>query len=165
VVVTRCSNNYGPWQFPEKLIPLMIANATRDLPLPVYGDGMNVRDWIHVEDHARGLLAALEKGVPGQVYNFGASSERHNIDIVKLVLQLTGKTESLIRYVTDRPGHDRRYAIDAAKAHADLGWAPRHQFEAALAETVRWYQAHRPWWERIISGEYLKYYAQQYGKG
>ncbi len=164
VVVTRCSNNYGPWQFPEKLIPLMIANATRDLPLPVYGDGMNVRDWIHVEDHARGLLAALEKGVPGQVYNFGANSERHNIDIVKLVLKLTGKPESLIRYVTDRPGHDRRYAIDAAKAHAELGWAPRHVFEQALGETVRWYQAQRPWWERIISGEYLTYYAKQYGK-
>jgi len=114
VVVTRCSNNYGPWQFPEKLIPLMIANATRDLPLPVYGDGMNVRDWIHVEDHARGLLAALERGGAGQVYNFGASSERHNIDIVRQVLKLTGKPESLIRYVTDRLGHDRRYAIDAA---------------------------------------------------
>jgi dTDP-glucose 4,6-dehydratase len=163
VVVTRCSNNYGPWQFPEKLIPLMIANAIRDLPLPVYGDGMNVRDWIHVEDHARGLLAALEKGLPGQVYNFGASSERHNIDIVKQVLKLTGKPESLITYVADRLGHDRRYAIDAAKAHRELGWAPRHVFEEALAGTVRWYQAQRPWWERIISGEYLKYYAQQYG--
>jgi dTDP-glucose 4,6-dehydratase len=164
VVVTRCSNNYGPWQFPEKLIPLMIANATRDLPLPVYGDGMNVRDWIHVEDHARGLLAALERGGPGQVYNFGANSERHNIDIVRQVLKLTGKPESLITYVTDRLGHDRRYAIDAAKAQRELGWAPRHRFEEALGETVRWYQAHRAWWERIISGEYLKYYAQQYGK-
>jgi dTDP-glucose 4,6-dehydratase len=165
VVVTRCSNNYGPWQFPEKLIPLMIANATRDLPLPVYGDGMNVRDWIHVEDHARGLLAALERGGDGQVYNFGASSERHNIDIVRQVLKLTGKPESLITYVTDRLGHDRRYAIDAAKAQRELGWAPRHRFEDALGETVRWYQAHRAWWERIISGEYLEYYARQYGKG
>jgi dTDP-glucose 4,6-dehydratase len=164
VVVTRCSNNYGPWQFPEKLIPLMIANAVRDLPLPVYGDGMNVRDWIHVEDHARGLLAALERGVPGEVYNFGAASERHNIDIVKLVLTLTGKPESLIRHVTDRLGHDRRYAIDASKATRELGWAPRHRFESALAETVGWYQSHRAWWERIISGEYLAYYAQQYGK-
>jgi len=163
VVVTRCSNNYGPYQFPEKLIPLMIANALRDRPLPVYGDGMNVRDWIHVEDHARGLLAALELGEPGQVYNFGAASERHNIDIVKQVLSLVGKPESLISYVKDRPGHDRRYAIDATRAHDKLGWSPRHRFEAALAETVRWYVAQRPWWERILSGEYLKYYEQQYG--
>ena len=163
VIVTRCSNNYGPYQFPEKLIPLMIANAVRDLPLPVYGDGMNVRDWIHVEDHARGLLAALERGEPGQVYNFGASSERHNIDIVKQVLRLVGKPESLIKYVKDRPGHDRRYAIDSAKARARLGWAPRHAFEDALAATVRWYVERRPWWERIISGEYLKYYEKQYG--
>ena len=163
VVVTRCSNNYGPYQFPEKLIPLMIANAVRDRPLPVYGDGMNVRDWIHVEDHARGLLAALEKGTPGQVYNFGASSERHNIDIVKQVLALVGKPESLITYVTDRLGHDRRYAIDATKAHATLGWAPRHEFEAALGATVRWYVEHRPWWERVLSGEYLKLNEQQHG--
>jgi dTDP-glucose 4,6-dehydratase len=163
VVVTRCSNNYGPYQFPEKLIPLMIANAVRDLPLPVYGDGMNVRDWIHVEDHGRGLLAALEKGRDGEVYNFGAASERHNIDIVKQVLALVGKPESLIRYVKDRPGHDRRYAIDARKAHAQLGWAPRHRFEDALAATVRWYVDHRAWWERVISGEYLKYYERQYG--
>ncbi|MFO0582493.1 MAG: dTDP-glucose 4,6-dehydratase [Anaeromyxobacter sp.] len=163
VVVTRCSNNYGPWQFPEKLIPLMIANAVRDLPLPVYGDGMNVRDWIHVEDHCRGLLAALEQGRDGQVYNFGASSERHNIDIVKQVLKLTGKPEALIKYVKDRPGHDRRYAIDSTKAQGELGWRPRHVFEQALAETVRWYVEHRPWWERIISGEYLKYYEKQYG--
>ncbi len=163
VVVTRCSNNYGPYQFPEKLIPLMIANAVRDLPLPVYGDGMNVRDWIHVEDHCRGLVAALEGGRDGEVYNFGASSERHNIDIVKQVLKLVGKPESLIKYVTDRPGHDRRYAIDAAKAQRELGWAPRHGFEDALAATVRWYVDHRAWWERIISGEYLSYYEKQYG--
>jgi dTDP-glucose 4,6-dehydratase len=163
VVVTRCSNNYGPYQFPEKLIPLMIANAIRDLPLPVYGDGMNVRDWIHVEDHGRGLLAALEKGEDGQVYNFGASSERHNIDIVKGVLRLVGKPESLITYVKDRLGHDRRYAIDSTKVRAKLGWVPRHRFEDALAATVRWYVEHRPWWERVISGEYLKYYERQYG--
>jgi dTDP-glucose 4,6-dehydratase len=163
VVVTRCSNNYGPFQFPEKLIPLLIANATRDLPLPVYGDGMNVRDWIHVEDHCRGLVAALERGEDGEVYNFGAASERHNIDIVRQVLRLLGKPESLISYVKDRPGHDRRYAIDAAKAKAKLGWAPRHTFEDALAATVRWYLEHRPWWERIISGEYLRYYERQYG--
>jgi dTDP-glucose 4,6-dehydratase len=165
VVVTRCSNNYGPYQFPEKLIPLMIANAVRDRPLPVYGDGMNVRDWIHVEDHGRGLLAALEKGQDGEVYNFGASSERHNIDIVKQVLSLVGKPESLIEYVKDRLGHDRRYAIDSSKAQAMLGWAPRHRFEEALAATVRWYVENRPWWERVISGEYLKYYDKQYGAG
>jgi dTDP-glucose 4,6-dehydratase len=163
VVVTRCSNNYGPYQFPEKLIPLTIANAVRDLPLPVYGDGRNVRDWIHVEDHGRGLLAALERGEAGQIYNFGAASERHNIDIVKQVLRLLGKPESLISYVKDRPGHDRRYAIDATKAYDELEWAPLHKFEEALAATVRWYVEHRPWWERIISGEYLKYYETQYG--
>ena len=163
VIVTRCSNNYGPYQFPEKLIPLMIANAVRDLPLPVYGDGMNVRDWIHVADHGRGLLAALELGEPGQVYNFGASSERHNIDIVRQVLKLVGKPESLIQYVKDRLGHDRRYAIDSTKAQEKLGWAPRHRFEEALAATVRWYVENRPWWERIISGEYLEYYERQYG--
>jgi dTDP-glucose 4,6-dehydratase len=163
VVVTRCSNNYGPYQFPEKLIPLMIANAVRGLPLPVYGDGMNVRDWIHVEDHARGLLAALEKGAAGECYNFGAASERHNIDIVKQVLRLTGAPESLITYVKDRPGHDRRYAIDSTKAQRDLGWTPRHRFEEALGATVRWYQEQRPWWERIMSGEYRRYYEKQYG--
>jgi dTDP-glucose 4,6-dehydratase len=163
VVVTRCSNNYGAYQFPEKLIPLMIANALRDLPLPVYGDGLNVRDWIHVEDHCRGLLAALEQGKRGEVYNFGASSERRNLQIVKQVLALVGKPESLIRYVKDRPGHDRRYAIDASKVRRELGWAPRKVFEDALAETVAWYREHRGWWERIISGEYLKYYEKQYG--
>jgi dTDP-glucose 4,6-dehydratase len=163
VVVTRCSNNYGPYQFPEKLIPLMIANALRDLPLPVYGDGMNVRDWIHVDDHCRGLLAALEGGREGRVYNLGAASERHNIRIVEQVLDLLGKPRSLIRYVTDRPGHDRRYAIDASRAKTELGWAPRRSFEEALGETVRWYVENRAWWERVISGEYLKYYERQYG--
>jgi dTDP-glucose 4,6-dehydratase len=163
VVVTRCSNNYGPYQFPEKLIPLMIANALRDLPLPVYGDGMNVRDWIHVDDHCRGLLAALEHGREGRVYNFGAASERHNIRIVEQVLDLLEKPRSLIRYVTDRPGHDRRYAIDASRAAEELGWAPLRRFEEALGDTVRWYVANRPWWERIISGAYLQYYEKQYG--
>ncbi len=163
VVVTRCSNNYGPYQFPEKLIPLMIANAIRDLPLPVYGDGMNVRDWIHVEDHCHGLLAALERGRAGQVYNFGASSERQNIDIVRGVLDLLGKPQSLIQFVKDRLGHDRRYAIDASKVQRELGWGARHRFEEALAGTVRWYCEHRPWWEDIISGEYRTYYERQYG--
>jgi dTDP-glucose 4,6-dehydratase len=163
VVVTRCSNNYGPYQFPEKLIPLMIANALEDKALPVYGDGQNVRDWIHVEDHCRGLVAALEAGKAGQVYNFGASSERRNLEIVRAVLRLVGKPESLIQYVKDRPGHDRRYAIDAAKAQRELGWAPRHVFEEALAQTVQWYREHRGWWERIRTGEYLHYYEKQYG--
>ncbi len=163
VVVTRCSNNYGPYQFPEKLIPLMIANALEDRPLPVYGDGLNVRDWIHVEDHARGLVVALERGRAGQVYNFGAASERRNIDIVRRVLQLLGKDESLIQFVKDRPGHDRRYAIDAAKAARELGWSPRHRFEDALAATVAWYREHRAWWERVRSGAYREYYQRQYG--
>jgi dTDP-glucose 4,6-dehydratase len=163
VVVTRCSNNYGPYQFPEKLIPLMIANALEDKPLPVYGDGQNVRDWIHVEDHCRGLVAALEQGKAGQVYNFGASSERRNLEIVRAVLRLVGKPESLIQYVKDRPGHDRRYAIDAAKAQRELNWAPRHVFEEALAATAQWYREHRGWWERIRTGEYLHYYEKQYG--
>jgi dTDP-glucose 4,6-dehydratase len=140
VVVTRCSNNYGPYQFPEKLIPLMIANALEDRPLPVYGDGLNVRDWIHVEDHARGLVLALERGLAGQVYNFGAASERRNIDIVTQVLRLLGKSESLVQYVKDRPGHDRRYAIDASKSSRELGWSPRHRFEDGLAATVTWYR-------------------------
>ncbi|BDG07187.1 dTDP-glucose 4,6-dehydratase [Anaeromyxobacter paludicola] len=163
VVVTRCSNNYGRYQFPEKLIPLMIANAIRDLPLPVYGDGRNVRDWIHVEDHCAGLVAALERGKAGEVYNFGASSERENIRIVEGVLDALGKPRSLITYVKDRPGHDRRYAIDAAKARRELGWAPRWTFEDGLADTVTWYREHRDWWERVISGEYLRYYEKQYG--
>jgi dTDP-glucose 4,6-dehydratase len=164
VVVTRCSNNYGPYQFPEKLIPLLIANALRDMPLPVYGDGQNVRDWIHVEDHGRGLLAALERGRTGQVYNLGAGNERKNLDIVHQVLALLDKPTSLIQFVKDRPGHDRRYAIDAARARRELEWEPRHGFEEGLAATVSWYRANRPWWERIISGEYRSYYERQYGR-
>jgi dTDP-glucose 4,6-dehydratase len=163
VVVTRCSNNYGPYQFPEKLIPLMIVNAVRDQPLPVYGDGLNVRDWIHVEDHGRGILAALERGEPGQVYNFGASCERPNLEIVKRVLAELGKPESLIQFVKDRPGHDRRYAIDSTRARTRLGWAPRHDFEKGLAATVRWYVENRGWWQRVLSGEYREYYQRQYG--
>jgi len=157
VIVTRCSNNHGPYQFPEKLIPLMIANALRDEPLPVYGDGLHVRDWIHVDDHCRALLAALDRGAPGQVYNLGGASERQNLDVVKRVLALLGKPESLVRHVADRPGHDRRYAMDSSKALAELGWAPRRTFEAALEETVRWYVEHRGWWERILSGAYRAY--------
>ncbi len=164
VVVTRCSNNYGPYQFPEKLIPLLIANATRDLSVPVYGDGMNVRDWIHVDDHCAGLIATLERGRAGQVYNLGGGNERQNLTIVRSVLEILGKPESLIRFVEDRKGHDRRYAIDDSKARRDLGWAPEHGFAEGLRETVRWYETNRAWWERIVSGEYRSYYARQYGR-
>jgi dTDP-glucose 4,6-dehydratase len=162
VVVTRCSNNYGPYQFPEKLIPLMIANALADKPLPVYGDGKNVRDWLHVEDHCAALTLVLEKGQPGGVYNIGGSSERENIEVVKAILAALGKPESLIKYVKDRPGHDRRYAIDASKIKRELGWTPAHTFEKGLAETVQWYLDHRPWWERVMSGAYKSYYESQY---
>jgi dTDP-glucose 4,6-dehydratase len=163
VVVTRCSNNYGPYQFPEKLIPLMIANALRDEPLPVYGDGQNVRDWIHVEDHCAGLVAALERGKPGEVYNLGAGNERRNLDLVHLVLELLGKPTSLVRFVKDRPGHDRRYAIDPAKASRELDFAPARRFEDALAATVAWYRENRAWWERVLSGEYRTWVERQYG--
>jgi dTDP-glucose 4,6-dehydratase len=163
VVVTRCSNNYGPYQFPEKLLPLAIANALEGAPVPVYGDGRNVRDWIHVEDHCRGLLAALEQGRAGQVYNLGASSERQNLDLLREVLRLLGKPESLLQHVQDRPGHDRRYAIDASRARRELGWAPRRAFDEGLAATVAWYQEHRAWWERVRNGEYRRYEEAQDG--
>lgn len=162
VVVTRCSNNYGPLQFPEKLIPLMIANALGDQPLPVYGDGAQVRDWIHVEDHCRAILLTLEKGQSGEVYNFGGAAERKNIDIVKAILKQLGKPETLIRHVTDRPGHDRRYAMDFTKAGKALGFAPKHDFAKGLEQTVAWYVENRPWWERVRSGAYRSYYDQQY---
>src|SRR6516165_393630 len=162
VVVTRCSNNYGPYQFPEKLIPLMVVNALHDEPLPVYGDGGNVRDWLHVEDHCRALLAILERGRAGEVYNIGGGAEMRNIDIVKLVLGLLNKSEKLIRFVKDRPGHDRRYAIDASKAKAELGWSPAHTFQQGLEETVRWYVDNRSWWQNVISGAYRQYYEKQY---
>lgn len=161
-ITTRCSNNYGPYQFPEKLIPLMIANALADKPLPVYGDGKNVRDWLHVADHCEAILLCLEKGKAGETYNIGGYNEWANIDIVKLVLKHVGKPESLIKYVTDRPGHDRRYAIDAAKLARELGWKPRYTFEQGLPETVQWYLANRAWWERVMSGEYQRYYEKQY---
>lgn len=161
-VITRCSNNYGPYQFPEKLIPLMIANSLEDKPLPVYGDGKNVRDWIHVADHCEGIRVAMERGAAGEVYNFGGDAERENLFVVKEILRLCGKGENLIRYVTDRPGHDRRYAMDSSKARATLGWTPRHTFESGLRSTVDWYLQNRDWWQRVRSGEYLKYYAAQY---
>ncbi len=162
VVVTRCSNNYGPYQFPEKLIPLMIANALGNKPLPVYGDGLNVRDWLYVGDHCAAIDAVRAKGVPGQVYNIGGDNEWKNIDIVKLLLALLRKPESLISFVTDRPGHDRRYAMDASKIRRDLGWEPEHTFERGIRETVEWYIANRPWWERVMSGEYKEYYRKLY---
>ncbi len=163
-LLTRCSNNYGPYQFPEKLIPLMILNAMADKPLPVYGDGKNVRDWIHVSDHCAGLDAALRRGKVGQVYNLGGRSERPNLDIVHAILALLGKPESLIRYVTDRPGHDRRYAIDCRHAEAELGWTPTVQLEAGLRDTVAWYIKNRDWWQRIQSGEYRSWYETQYSQ-
>ena len=163
-LITRCSNNYGPYHFPEKLIPLMIANALNDKPLPVYGDGLNVRDWLYVEDHCRAIDTVLHKGKFGEVYNIGGHNEKRNIDIVKLILQKLGKPESLITFVKDRPGHDRRYAIDASKIERELGWRPQETFESGIEKTIQWYLEHRKWWERIISGEYQKYYELQYEK-
>jgi dTDP-glucose 4,6-dehydratase len=162
-IITRCSNNYGPYQFPEKLIPLMIANARADQPLPVYGDGMNVRDWLYVVDHCEAILTVLEKGAPGEVYNIGGHNEYPNIEIVRRILADLGKPESLITYVKDRPGHDRRYAIDASKIERELGWRPRFDFETALPLTIAWYQSQGEWLQRVTSGEYQEYYARQYG--
>ena len=150
VIVTRCSNNYGPYQFPEKLIPLMITNALADQPLPVYGDGLNVRDWIHVEDHCGAIFAALLQGKPGEVYNVGSDGEMRNIDVVKMILAHLGKPESLIKYVADRLGHDRRYAIDSTKAHTELGWKPRHDHLQGIKDTVDWYVANRAWWQPLL---------------
>lgn len=163
VVITRCSNNYGPYQFPEKLIPLMIANALEDQPLPVYGDGANVRDWIFVTDHCEGILAVMERGVAGEVYNLGGNAEAKNLDVVKTILGLLGKPESLIQFVQDRPGHDRRYAMDIAKVQRELGWEPVHDFREGLAETVEWYVENREWWQRVRTGAYRDYYERQYG--
>uniref|UniRef100_B8DNP5 dTDP-glucose 4,6-dehydratase n=1 Tax=Nitratidesulfovibrio vulgaris (strain DSM 19637 / Miyazaki F) TaxID=883 RepID=B8DNP5_NITV9 len=164
VVITRCSNNYGPYQFPEKLIPLMIGRAGRDETLPVYGDGMNVRDWIHVDDHCRGVLLALEKGRPGAVYNFGGAAERPNIKVVRAILRLVGKPESLIRHVTDRPGHDRRYAMDFSLAAQELGYTPEYDFERGLAETVAWYRNNAAWLESVASGAYREFMQRWYGE-
>ena len=163
VVVTRCSNNYGPYQFPEKLIPLMVVNALHDKPLPVYGDGGNVRDWLHVDDHCQALVLALEKGAAGEVYNIGGGAERRNLEIVRGILKALGKPESLIQYVKDRPGHDRRYAIDPTRIKRELGWSAAHTFEQGLEATIRWYVDHPRWWERVMSGAYREYYATQYG--
>jgi dTDP-glucose 4,6-dehydratase len=162
VVITRCSNNYGQYQFPEKLIPLMIINALNNKKLPVYGDGMNVRDWIYVIDHNKAIDIVFEKGKAGEVYNIGASNEMPNIEIVKLILKYLKKSEDLIEFVKDRPGHDRRYAIDSTKIKMVLKWEPVFTFESAIQDTIDWYIKNRNWWERIISGEYQNYYNLQY---
>jgi dTDP-glucose 4,6-dehydratase len=154
VTISRCSNNYGPYQFPEKLIPLMIANALADKALPVYGDGKNVRDWLYVEDHCKAIDLILERGRVGEVYNIGGHNEMRNIDIVKLICKALGKSEDLITYVTDRKGHDRRYAIDPAKIHGELGWLPETKFADGIVKTIEWYVVHKEWWQEILSGAY-----------
>jgi dTDP-glucose 4,6-dehydratase len=161
-IITRCSNNYGPYQFPEKLIPLLITNAMEDKPLPIYGDGLNIRDWIHVQDHCRALRVILEKGREGEIYNIGGEGERTNLEITEIVLRLLHKPKSLIRYVTDRPGHDRRYAIDFSKLKNALGWSPAYRLQEALGQTVRWYIDHEEWWRRIKSGAYRDFYQKHY---
>ncbi len=165
VVITRCSNNYGPYQFPEKLIPLMINNCMNDKPLPVYGDGMQIRDWLHVKDHCSAIATVLEKGRIGEVYNIGGNNEKANIGIVKLIIGTMGKSEELITYVKDRPGHDRRYAIDNTKITTELGWSPSYTFERGIAETIEWFLSHREWMNKIISGDYMSYYDKMYNKG
>jgi len=163
VNITRCSNNYGPFHFPEKLIPLMIINALNDKELPIYGDGLNIRDWLHVEDHCQAIDLVLHKGRNGEVYNVGGNNERTNIDIVKTILKHLNKPESLMKFVKDRPGHDRRYAIDATKLRNELGWSPKYNFETGIEQTINWYLNNQEWWENIISGEYQEYVKSQYG--
>lgn len=163
VTISRCSNNYGPYQFPEKLIPLMIANATANKPLPVYGEGLNVRDWLYVEDHCRAIDMIIHDGKDGEVYNIGGHNEKANIDVVKIILKQLGKPESLITYVTDRKGHDQRYAIDPTKIHEELGWLPTTMFEDGIKMTIQWYLDNESWWKNIISGEYQQYYERMYG--
>ena len=163
VSITRCSNNSGPYHFPEKLIPLMITRALNDQSLPVYGKGENIRDWLYVEDHCAAIDLVMRKGREGEVYNVGGHNERTNLEVVKTVLRELGKPESLITFVTDRPGHDRRYAIDPSKIHAELGWLPRTSFDDGIRQTVRWYLDNRTWWEHILAGEYQHYYQTMYG--
>jgi len=165
VIITRASNNYGPFQYPEKLIPLFATNAVDDLPLPLYGDGRNVRDWVHVDDHCEAILAVLEQGQSGQVYNIGGNNERSNLELTHAILGLMGKGSEMIQPVADRLGHDRRYAIDASKIATELGWRPtRSAWPAALEATVKWYVDHPQWWQRVKSGAYREYYQQQYGQ-
>lgn len=163
VTISRCSNNYGPYHFPEKLIPLMIINALHDKPLPVYCDGQNVRDWLYVEDHCRAIDLILQKGRVGEVYNVGGHNEMKNIDIVKLICKALGKPESLIHFVKDRKGHDRRYAIDPAKIHRELGWLPETKFADGIQKTIQWYLDNEEWWQPIVNGDYVKYYDRMYG--
>lgn len=163
ITISRCSNNYGPYHFPEKLIPLMIANALADKPLPVYGEGINVRDWLYVEDHCKAIDLIIHKGRVGEVYNVGGHNEMRNIDIVKLICKELGKPESLITFVTDRKGHDMRYAIDPTKIHNELGWLPETKFEDGIKKTIAWYLDNKDWWQEIVSGEYQNYYAKMYG--
>jgi dTDP-glucose 4,6-dehydratase len=165
VLITRCSNNYGPYQFPEKMIPLFVTNLMEGKQVPLYGDGMDIRDWIHVEDHCEGIWAVLSRGRPGEVYNLGGNSELTNRTVTEAILRLMGKDwDKSVQYVKDRPGHDRRYAIDATKAKRELGWEPKHTFERGIVETIEWYKKNESWWRAIKSGEYLKYYEQQYEK-
>lgn len=164
VNITRCSNNYGPYQFPEKLIPLMISKALADESLPIYGDGLNVRDWLYVEDHCSAIDLVIHQGRNGEVYNIGGNNERTNLQIVKTILQELGKPESLITYIKDRPGHDRRYGIDPTKTISELGWKPKYSFETGLKETIQWYLDNKDWWSRIQSGAYQEYYTKQYGE-
>ena len=163
VSISRCSNNYGPYHFPEKLIPLMIINALHDKPLPVYGEGLNVRDWLYVEDHCKAIDLVMRKGREGEIYNIGGHNEMKNIDIVKLICAELGKPESLITHVTDRKGHDMRYAIDPTKIHNELGWLPETMFKDGIKKTIRWYLNNQAWWQPIIDGEYQNYYEQMYG--
>ncbi|RRJ62193.1 dTDP-glucose 4,6-dehydratase [Paenibacillus oralis] len=163
VNITRCSNNYGPYQFPEKLIPLMISKALANEALPVYGDGLNIRDWLYVEDHCSAIDLVIHQGQNGEVYNIGGNNERTNLHIVRTILEQLGKPESLIKHVQDRPGHDRRYGIDPTKTTQELGWKPRYSFETGIQETIRWYLDNKEWWTRIQSGAYQEYYAKQYG--
>ena len=162
VTISRCSNNYGPYHFPEKLIPLMIANALNDKKLPVYGKGENVRDWLYVEDHCSAIDLIIRKGKIGEVYNIGGHNERTNLEVVKTIIKELGKSEDLIEFVTDRPGHDRRYAIDPTKIHNELGWLPATKFDDGIKKTIDWYLTHKSWWEKIISGEYKDYYDKMY---
>ena len=162
VTITRCTNNYGPYQFPEKLIPLAVSNLLEGKPVPVYGDGLNVRDWIYVEDHCRALYAVLEKGKPGQVYNIAGGCERTNLDIVRALLKLLGKKDDMISFVKDRPGHDRRYSLNDGRIRKELGWKPVKGFDEALGLTVEWYRKNESWWRRIKSGEYQQYYERMY---
>ena len=163
VIISRSSNNYGPYQFPEKFIPLFITNALAGEPLPLYGDGLHIRDWLHVQDHCEALALILKRGRPGETYNIGGNAEWPNIDVARLILRALGKPDSLVAHVTDRLGHDRRYALDSGKLERELGWKPRMSFEAGLQETVRWYRSHEAWWQRVKRGEYREYYRKTYG--